>query len=85
MTQSDALPDLAPRFPRTGGDLCGSEHQRMSGIDIATSLLRGVHIAALVSLFGTLLFTTAVLPAGSDTAPMRSLLRSITLSVRWPA
>ena len=51
----------------------------MSGIDIATSLLRGVHLAALVSLFGTLLFTTAVLPAGSDTAPMRSLLRSITL------
>ena len=51
----------------------------MSAIDIATSLLRGVHVAALVSLFGTLLFAAAALPAGSHTAQMRGLLRRLTL------
>ena len=51
----------------------------MSAIDIATSLLRGVHVAALASLFGTLLFAAAALPAESHTAQMRSLLRRLTL------
>jgi putative copper resistance protein D len=51
----------------------------MSAIDIATSLLRGVHVAALVSLFGTLLFAAAALPADSHTPQMRSLLRWLTL------
>ena len=52
----------------------------MSAIDIATSLLRGVHVAALVSLFGTLLFVGAALPAdGDDPAQMRGLLRRLAL------
>ena len=53
---------------------CRSEHQRMSVIGIATSLLRGGHVTALVSLFGTLLFAAAVLPA-----QMRGLLRRLAL------
>jgi putative copper export protein/mono/diheme cytochrome c family protein len=44
----------------------------MSVIGIATSLLRGGHVTALVSLFGTLLFAAAVLPA-----QMRGLLRRL--------
>ena len=58
---------------------CAPEHQRMSAIDIATSLLRGVHVAALASLFGTLLFAAAALPAEGHTAQMRSLLRRLAL------
>ena len=55
---------------------CAPEHQSMSTLDIATSLLRGVHVAALVSLFGTLLFAAAALPAGPS-AQMRGLLRRL--------
>jgi putative copper export protein/mono/diheme cytochrome c family protein len=49
----------------------------MSAIDIVASLLRGVHVAALVSLFGTLLFTAVVLPAGSDCIPVRQTLHRL--------
>src|ERR1700736_2008973 len=51
----------------------------MSAIDLVTILLRGVHVAALASLFGTLLFVAAALPAEGHTAQMRSLLRRLTL------
>lgn len=51
----------------------------MSALDIATSLLRGVHVAALVSLFGTLLFVGTALPSDGHTPQLRSLLRWLAL------
>ena len=35
----------------------------MSTLEIVVALLRGAHMAALVSLFGTLVFLTLVAPA----------------------
>ena len=35
----------------------------MSTLEITVALLRGAHMAALVSLFGTLVFLTLVAPA----------------------
>ena len=58
---------------------CVPKQQSMSTLDIAASLLRGVHVAALASLFGTLLFAAAALPAEGHTAQMRSLLRRLAL------
>jgi putative copper export protein len=52
----------------------------MDAVGIAVSVLRGVHVAALVSLFGALLFTAAILPAGEDAAQMRGLLRRLALA-----
>jgi putative copper export protein/mono/diheme cytochrome c family protein len=40
-------------------------------------LLRGLHVASLVSLFGTLLFVATVLPGGSEGAPVRRMLRRL--------
>ena len=51
----------------------------MSAIDIATSLLRGVHVAALVSLFGTLLFAARHCRPSGHTPQMRGLLRRLAL------
>ncbi len=44
----------------------------MAVIDVAASLLRGLHVAALVSLFGTLLFMLFVLPS----TPAAEVLRT---------
>lgn len=48
----------------------------MSAFDIIVSLLRGVHVASLVSLVGTLLFVLAVLPVAPapDVARIRRVL-----------
>ncbi|HET7879274.1 MAG TPA: CopD family protein, partial [Acetobacteraceae bacterium] len=50
----------------------------MDGIGIATAVLRGMHMAALVSLFGTLLFSVAVLPEGARDR-LRGMLRRLAL------
>ena len=49
------------RRPRLNGLFAGN--QRMSTLGIVVALLRGAHMAALVSLFGTLVFLTLVAPA----------------------
>jgi putative copper export protein/mono/diheme cytochrome c family protein len=46
----------------------------MSALDMSAALLRGVHVGALVSLFGTLLFAAVVLPADSEAASVRRAL-----------
>lgn len=51
----------------------------MGSLEIFVALLRGVHVAALMSLFGTLLFVAMVVPAATmedtaETARMRLLL-----------
>ena len=51
----------------------------MSDIDIAAAVLRSVHVAALASLFGTLLFMAVALPVGSGTAQMRRSMRRLAL------
>ena len=51
----------------------------MDGIGIATAVLRGVHMAALGSLFGTLLFSVAVLPEGARDR-CRGMLHRVTLA-----
>jgi putative copper export protein len=51
----------------------------MSGIDIAAAVLRGVHVAALASLFGTLLFVAIALPVDSDTTYTRKSMRRLAL------
>ena len=40
----------------------------MSGLEIIVASLRGTHVAALVSLFGTLVFLTLVAPAAMTEA-----------------
>jgi putative copper export protein/mono/diheme cytochrome c family protein len=47
----------------------------MTAIEVAAASLRGVQVAALASLFGTLLFVVAVLPP--DGAPIRGVLRRL--------
>jgi hypothetical protein len=42
----------------------------MSTLEIVVALLRGAHMAALVSLFGTLVFLTLVAPAAMAEAAM---------------
>src|SRR5689334_23982440 len=44
-------------------------------------LLRGIHVAALGSLFGTLMFTRWALPAGGEAALRKLLLRVARLSL----
>ena len=46
-------------------------------MDILVPLLRGVHLAALASLFGTLLLMAAALPAIEATAPARAVARRV--------
>jgi len=41
----------------------------MSTLEIVVALLRGAHMAALVSLFGTLVFLTLVAPAAMQKQP----------------
>ena len=71
----------------------------MSTLEIVVALLRGTHVAALVSLFGTLVFLTLVAPAAvveaTQDAPRlrRRLLRvarisavvALTIGVAWIA
>ena len=58
----------------------------MSTLEIVVALLRGVHMAALVSLFGTLVFLTLVAPSAVAEAPkdaprlQRRLLRVARIS-----
>ncbi len=57
----------------------------MGAIDIAVALLRGVHVAAMVSLFGTLIFSTivaraAMVEAGRVVDPLRRTLLRLTRS-----
>ena len=51
----------------------------MSDIEIAAAVLRSVHVAALASLFGTLLFMAVALPVGSGTAQVRRSMRRLVL------
>lgn len=66
----------------------------MADIGVAGSLLRGLHVAALASLFGTLLFLLAVLPARPAPDALRAqdvLLRiarvsavcSVVIGIAW--
>jgi hypothetical protein len=71
----------------------------MSTLEIVVALLRGTHVAALVSLFGTLVFLTLVTPAAvaeaTQDAPRlrRRLLRvarisaavALTIGIAWIA
>ena len=54
----------------------------MSTLEIVVALLRGVHMAALVSLFGTLVFLTLVAPSArtfaSDICAASSINRTST-------
>jgi len=67
----------------------------VNAADAATALLRGAHLAALVSLFGTLIFAAVVLgslPAAGWARSVRtrlgrllaaSLSISLTLGIAW--
>ena len=47
----------------------------MSGLQVITALLRGIHVAALISLFGALLFLLVI--AGREAARLRSELHRL--------
>jgi putative copper export protein/mono/diheme cytochrome c family protein len=49
----------------------------MSAIDVCAAILRGIHLAALISLLGTLLFLALVLPATNETTPARKTLHRL--------
>jgi hypothetical protein len=67
----------------------------MDGMDIAPAMLRGMHVAALTSLFGTLVFSAVVLrfPCGAEwprvvrrrlaSLVWISLLLALVLGVAW--
>ncbi len=44
----------------------------MDSLEIVVALLRGVHLAALMSLFGTLLFLAVVLPGAMTADTVRN-------------
>src|SRR5580692_3203729 len=73
------------RCRAAGNNLSGNESkQRMSTLESVVALLRGAHVAALVSLFGTMVFLTIVAPAAmaeatKDASRLRRRLLCVAL------